>query len=439
MPSSKVFCNTPWYELHIYWDGSLGICCQESHRLYSPGHESHYNVKNMTLAEWFNSLPAREFRKSMFDQQAPTACSRCHHEEALSGSSRRHRSNQKSVIFTKQNFADSYQQSPGFDKFEASKQNAGFHNGMPIDLHIDLGNFCNLTCKICDPQVSSSIAVQHVKWGIEQDRKYVGTDWTRDQEVWQRVLEELANIPKLHNIHFMGGETLLTRRFEQFVDFMIERKRTDLNFSFVTNGTTFNSSLMNKLKKFNRVGIEVSIETLTEHNAYQRQGTDTNEVLKNIQRYQEFCNNSSITVSIRPAVSALTIGQYWTLLEYCMTQGLIVKSLQVISPEYYNITVLPDAVKQQYLGHYQDLLQKYNTGLEQIQKDFNESDPNQAHLTVLREIVACIRALEAPAPADRDQLQQQMVEHCRRWDRVHGYDARQLYPEWKSMLDQYGY
>lgn len=439
MPSSKVFCNTPWYELHIYWDGSLGICCQESHRLYSPGHESHYNVKNMTLAEWFNSLPAREFRKSMFDQQAPTACSRCHHEEALSGSSRRHRSNQKSVIFTKQNFADSYQQSPGFDKFEASKQNAGFHNGMPIDLHIDLGNFCNLTCKICDPQVSSSIAVQHVKWGIEQDRKYVGTDWTRDQEVWQRVLEELANIPKLHNIHFMGGETLLTRRFEQFVDFMIERNRTDLNFSFVTNGTTFNSSLMNKLKKFNRVGIEVSIETLTEHNAYQRQGTDTNEVLKNIQRYQEFCNNSSITVSIRPAVSALTIGQYWTLLEYCMTQGLIVKSLQVISPEYYNITVLPDAVKQQYLGHYQDLLQKYNTGLEQIQKDFNESDPNQAHLTVLREIVACIRALEAPAPADRDQLQQQMVEHCRRWDRVHGYDARQLYPEWKSMLDQYGY
>lgn len=393
----------------------------------------------MTLAEWFNSLPAREFRKSMFDQQAPTACSRCHHEEALSGSSRRHRSNQKSVIFTKQNFADSYQQSPGFDKFEASKQNAGFHNGMPIDLHIDLGNFCNLTCKICDPQVSSSIAVQHVKWGIEQDRKYVGTDWTRDQEVWQRVLEELANIPKLHNIHFMGGETLLTRRFEQFVDFMIERNRTDLNFSFVTNGTTFNSSLMNKLKKFNRVGIEVSIETLTEHNAYQRQGTDTNEVLKNIQRYQEFCNNSSITVSIRPAVSALTIGQYWTLLEYCMTQGLIVKSLQVISPEYYNITVLPDAVKQQYLGHYQDLLQKYNTGLEQIQKDFNESDPNQAHLTVLREIVACIRALEAPAPADRDQLQQQMVEHCRRWDRVHGYDARQLYPEWKSMLDQYGY
>ena len=439
MPSSNVFCNTPWYELHIYWDGSLGICCQESHKLYSPGHESHYNVKHMTLAEWFNSLPVREFRKSMFERQAPSACSRCHHEEALSGSSRRHRSNQKSVIFTKQNFGDSYQQSPGFDKFEASKQNAGFHNDMPIDLHIDLGNFCNLTCKMCNPQASSSIAVQHVKWGIVEDRKYVGSDWTQDQDTWQRVLEELAGIPRLHNIHFMGGETLLTRRFEQFVDFMLEQGRTDLNFSFVTNGTTFNTDLLNKLKRFNRVGIEVSIETLTEHNAYQRQGTKTSEVLKNIQRYQDFCNNTSITVSIRPAVSALTIGSYWTLLEYCMTQRLLVKSLQVTSPGYYNITVLPDAVKQQYLAKYQSLLQKYNEDIEHIQRDFNESDPNQAHLTVLREIVACIQALKAPAPADQDQMQQQMVEYCRRWDRVHGFDARQLYPEWKSMLDQYDY
>ena len=42
---------------------------------------------------------------------------------------------------------------------------------------------------------------------------------------------------------------------------------------------------INKLKKFNRVGIEVSIETLTEHNTYQRQGTDTSVVLENLEKY----------------------------------------------------------------------------------------------------------------------------------------------------------
>ena len=34
MTDKNIFCNSPWYELHIYWDGSLGFCCQEAHKLY---------------------------------------------------------------------------------------------------------------------------------------------------------------------------------------------------------------------------------------------------------------------------------------------------------------------------------------------------------------------------------------------------------------------
>ena len=124
----------------------------------------------------------------------------------------------------------------------------------------------------------------------------------------------------------MGGETLLTPRFEQLVDHFLAQNRRDVCFSFVTNGTVFNPSLLEKLSEFKRVGIEVSIETVDQHNDYIRQGTDTQQVLQNIDRYLLYANNTSITVALRPAPSALSVGYYNGLLTYALEKQLIVKS-----------------------------------------------------------------------------------------------------------------
>jgi sulfatase maturation enzyme AslB (radical SAM superfamily) len=237
----------------------------------------------------------------------------------------------------------------------------------------------------------------------------------------------------------MGGETLITSRFEQFVDFMTQHKKFDLHFSFVTNGTTFNLDLINKLKKFRRVGIEVSIETVTEHNSYQRQGTDTDVVLKNIHRYLEHCNSENITLTARPAISALTIGNYWTLLQYCLEQKIMVKSLLVTDPAYLSAEVLPTEVKQLYAARYQEFVQ--HSGLESmdLDQDYNESDPNQLGRIIKQQALQCINLLEQPQPHNSDQLLTEMVSWCSQWDQVHGYNARTLYPELKDVLDQYGY
>jgi sulfatase maturation enzyme AslB (radical SAM superfamily) len=292
---------------------------------------------------------------------------------------------------------------------------------------------------MCNSQASSVIAAQEVKWGNRDALKYVGADWTRDEAVWSRVLDELASITNLHNVHFMGGETLITKRFEDFVDYMIARGRTDLHFSFVTNGTTFNESLLDKLTQFKRVGIEVSIETTTEHNAYQRQGTDTDRVLKNIDRYLEYCNGNNITLTARPAISALTIGYYDTLLRYCIERKIIVKSLWVTKPDFLNPNILPDAIRQQYILNYKKLIEDYNLALTDHLVDYNESDPNEIARIILSQANQCIAMLTSPGPADSEQQLEAMVRHCERWDRVYGYNARKLYPEFAEILDQYGY
>ncbi len=222
MPSQNIFCNTPWFEANIYWDGSLGICCQESHKLY-PDSDPRYNIKNMTLLEWFNSEPVKQFRQAMQGHKKLSECTRCYLEEDSGGNSRRIKSNLKSVIFTRTAFDESFIQSPSQQYFQFSRSNDGSSKTMPIDLHIDLGNYCNLACKMCGPHASTTIASQQVVWGIESSGKYLRSDWTKDHETWQRFKREIIEIPGLRNVHFMGGETLLTDRFEDFLDYMLAK------------------------------------------------------------------------------------------------------------------------------------------------------------------------------------------------------------------------
>lgn len=437
MANQQIFCNTPWYEAHIYWDGSLGICCQESQKLYTVEKSQKFNIKNMSLTEWVNTSPVKQMRLDLLSNQETKVCSRCYHEESLGGYSRRHRSNQKSVIFTRTAFETSFSQSPGYPHFQLSQTQEGVTDTLPIELHIDLGNYCNLACKMCWSQASSTIAVQNVKWGLEEHKQYLGNDWTKDSTVWNKFLNELLTIPKLKNLHFMGGETLLTKRFEELVDFCINHKKFDLCFSFVTNGTTFNQSLLDKLKLFTRVGIEVSIETITKHNDYVRQGTNTEEVLKNISKYIEYCNGSSISLTIRPAVSFLTVGYYYTLLKYCLDNKLLIKSLLVVEPTFLDVKMIPLAIRKEYVKNYQSLL----IAVDQIniQGDYNESDPNNYANSIKIQILLIINVLNQPEENNSEEMLRDMVEHCRKWDEVYKFNAVELYPEFKHIFDRYGY
>ena len=436
-PNAKIFCNSPWYELQIYWDGSLGFCCQEAHKIYPEAESAKYNIRNMSISEWMDSEPMRQARLSMFGNEKNSFCVRCYNEEDHSGTSRRNRSNQKSVIFQR-NFQESYDQGPGRNKFESSRVRQGHHADLPVDLHIDLGNYCNLTCKMCNPRASSSIAVQHVRWGMTDAQQYVGTDWTRDTDLWQRTLRDLANIPRLKNVHFMGGETLLTPRFEEFLDFMIAQNRLDINISFVTNGTHFIDRIMPKLARFRGVNIEVSIESLTQHNAYQRQGTNTDQVMRHVKRYLDL-TNEQISLTVRPAISALTIGTYHTLLAWCLQNNVVVKSLLCTHPQHLSVVILPGAVKKHYSQKYHDFMARYDLESLSVTDDYNASDRNEIKKIIKNQVLQCLSVLATPRPEDADACLEQMVYWCQRWDRVHGLDARILYPELEEVFNLYHY
>lgn len=421
-PNPNVFCNSPWYELHVYWNGDYGFCCQQFSTPYEKSLDNPYNILKMSIRDWYNSNPMREARLKMFKDDRWNLCGKCWQEESLGSSSRRHRQNQKSVIFKSQ-FADSFNQSPNYKTFMQSDQ----LDHLPVDLHIDLGNYCNLACKMCWSGASSKIATQEKKWGTLVDASHLGLDWTKNKEVWERFLGEIIQLP-LMNIHFMGGETLIQPKFEELIDHLINNNKTDFGISFVTNGTTVNTALIEKLSKFKRVGIEVSIEATTVINSYVRQGTDTQNVLDNIKLYQSLANNN-IEITIRSAVSALTVRDFWTLLKYCLDNQLLIKSLIVNEPSFMQVAVLPNSIRQKYKQNYLQLID--NTTIT----DINESNPHNYQKVISHYAHQVINLLDSDELSGIDKL----INHMKKWDNVYQFDAKKLYPELKDIFDKYGY
>jgi hypothetical protein len=156
-----------------------------------------------------------------------------------------------------------------------------------------------------------------------------------------------------------------------------------------------------------------------------RQGTKTDVVLANIDRYLEFFE----TVTIRPAISALTIRDFNTLLEYCINKKLPMKALVVTNPRYLSVSVLPKRIRKEYKKNYQHLIRDFKI------EDINESDPHNYETMLLMYADQAINLLNQE---ESDGIGD-MVQHMKRWDKVYGLDARSLYPELTEILDQHGY
>ena len=403
----------------------------------------------MSITEWMNSTLMRKTRMAMFGGKELSICHRCQLEQSTGGTSRRHKSNAKSAIFTKQNFDESYKQSPHAESFRRSFENNGYLHTYPIDMHIDLGNYCNLACKMCNPLTSSKIASQYHRWGMDliNNRKNMQNntgniliDWTRDDDVWNRTCLEIASFKNLSNVHFMGGEPMLAKRFIDFCDFMIEQDATNFGLSFVTNGTIINYDLLDRLKKFKgRVGIEISIETCTNHNDYIRQGTDTAVVLKNIDLIKIICQENNWDITIRPAVSILSVGYYHTLLQYCLDNKFLIKSVHADWPQHMNMRNLPKHIADQYVKVYEKFIIHNGLGNTQHNMDYNESDKHQYRKIVKKDVDAILNILKSERSKEAESNLKELVHWCKRWDAIYKFDARSLYPEFKEIFEKYEY
>jgi len=406
----------------VYWDGSFGVCCSEKEKFAT---DPDLNLKNMTVSDWYKSTAMAKVRDLLSGDDRLPQCRGCYHEEAVGYESRRIKENFKSVIFTEQAFERSYLQSPWHDKFES--RTADPH---PIDWHIDFGNECNLACKMCHSGASSTIAAHLRRIG-----EYAGpvkTSWADDPAAWKNFLDSVDAAP-IRRIHVMGGEPMLIKRYREFIDYLIDKKRFEISLSFVTNGTIVNQELLDKLKQFANVDIEISIESIYENNDYIRQGCRIDQIMDSI-RLVSANQDDKLQLVLRTAPQLLSIGTYADLIRYAYDNCLIIEGIPLIRPDFMAIRVLPIALREKLLPAFIELEQTISSTISFQQMQVGRGIGSYRE-KLLRECQSMIRMLSEPEPENVVDLRQQLVRHLMMWDKIYKMDALKLYP----FLEDWGY
>ena len=429
MANQKIFCNVPWTNLHIYWDGSYGACCSERHAPHNEPEK--YNLKTENIVNWYNSKPMTDVRAQIKSDEPLSMCSSCYREEANGLESRRIKENFKTVIFTEQAFGRSYEQSTFIDEFERPDNKT---TRLPIDWHVDFGNECNFACKMCYPKASSKISAHYVKWGLQSTSS--NRNWTLDETSWENFKKSVLLVENLNRMHFMGGEPLLNKKFRSLLEFLLENK-PNISLSFVNNGSLITDDLIDTLKKFKSCDVEVSLESISNNNEYIRQGADTELIISNIQKLKN-AQTDAFTVVLRSVPQLLNVNNYDKYIQYAWDNQISIQCIPLNKPSYLQISVLPKELREQLKPRYEKLKSTF-ADKQEFKTIITGRNISGLAQQLVRECDTIIAMLSEPEPSNVTELRQELSEWLMRWDREYNLDAREYYPEYREFLDSIGY
>jgi pyruvate-formate lyase-activating enzyme len=405
------------------------MCCDETAQPHDD--PARYNLTNQTVQQWYNDAPLQQVRERIKSDEPLSECRRCYSRESHGYESKRVKENLKTVIFTEQSFDRSYQQSTYYQDFQDN-----ITVRQPRDWHVDLGNECNLACKMCEPRASSLISSMYQKWQLIPET--ANRNWTQDPVAWSNFLRSLTRVPALNRLHFMGGEPLLNKRFVELLDFLIDNGLQSTSISFVTNGTFINHAIFEKLKQFCSFDIEVSIESIGPNNHYIRQGADTDQIIGNIE-WMADQQSDQFQLVLRSVPQLLNINNYDQYIRWAWKQRLVIQGNPLIDPAYLQIAVLPLALRQTFIPQYQTLraeLQLHNHTRTTLNTGRNVKN---LEMQLIRECESMIQMLAAPEPDNVQDLRKQLCHWLVRWDQEFELNAMDYYPEYREFLNDIQY
>ncbi len=411
--SPDTFCVNPWYYLRINATGTASYCIRATDVWEEPQQdfEDFFNNSNLVTAT----------RQSMLGGKFPAGCNRCVPEEATINGAWRKSQNLRAAIVDNNFFHESVQQSPVLSRLVSN-------NLKPHFVFVSFGNQCNMSCRHCFRISSNKLAKIYDQHNYQDISGLPGTrnlaadqDWTQDQSRWEKFLSYIVDNRDLHQLAINGGEPVVTPRFYELIDHLIKHNRTDIKFSFSTNGTVFDQTLINKLQKFEHCYIDISIEAIDPVNDYVRVGADYQTVSQNFFKFLEHQIPGKLVVGGHPTPMAYTVEKVHTFLDLCVEYDLESWITPAHPQRFLKVEVLPSDIKAQtseFLRH------RY---------------ANVTNASIANGIKKICSWLDQPEPADIDDLRKTFVQHTKDHDRMLGTDFSKTFPHLVEFYKAYGF
>lgn len=159
-PAAKVggkdtFCVLAFNHLQIAPNGTVKMCCIAGEDISDGGRAM--SLYSDTYEDIWNSQYMRDARRGMAAGEEISACARCYREEASVGQSRRIMQNSVWLAASGKT-PEEFLKDAGANEWKVASR--------PEVLQLNMGNLCNLACRMCSSQYSSRIENDpvHNKW-----------------------------------------------------------------------------------------------------------------------------------------------------------------------------------------------------------------------------------------------------------------------------------
>lgn len=318
------YCALPFCHTTIGTTGDYQICCWH----LTPPTQA-VNINHHDYQTWNSSKYVAEVRESFKNNQQHPGCQRCWDIEKLGQPSLRLRSLKDYQILK-------------VDTLEPLLA--------PINIEVQLGNLCNLSCLMCHEASSSAILAENQKLGIA---KYKQKDFNWTLTGFENLKSLLNTQPKIVTIR--GGEPLYNKDLLRIIEELPPEfcKKTVLHIT--TNATNWSDRWEQVLSKFALVRFMLSVDAVNELYEYIRYPGVWKEVDANIQRMQKFTN---FKLMVNSVVQNLNILSLEPLLDWAKERNLYIVLSQLSVPEYLTHTNLPDKEKSTAIERLRNLVQK---------------------------------------------------------------------------------
>lgn len=431
------FCSSPWFHIRKNYDGSYNVCRWANKN--APG----FQGTAESVMQFYNGDQMRKLRSELLAGKAPSECESCYYQDQHNKLSGRPRQLLKSGIQF-DDFDVGMLASPHYKHFEFSQLNQGLADYYPVDLQIDLGKACNSACIMCTPAASSKLETEYQKLHVIEPDLFSNhtqlPDWTRDQDRVDNFATELATIPGIKYVHFLGGETLYIPSFYQLCESMIKAGTSrDIIVGTTTNGTIYDDRLESLITEFKEFHLGISIETVSTLNDYVRWPSNFEQVKSNLEKFIKLRDRfPGLVLSARITPNIFTIYEFDELAEYLFEQGIIAESCNILyEPKCLRIELLPDDIRSEIVSKLETLVSRRALVKSNI---YNVRRQDLWYAVLSNTVIEYLDFMKSfTVPIDADQHRGDLVRFLQAFETLRKNSIINHAPRYTEFLRSHGY
>lgn len=261
------FCPAPFNSVLISNDLYATPCCRVDHTVFLE--DASCNLQTTSIQDIMNSKSYVDLRKAFINNQKPEVCQNCWQEE------------QTETYSARNSYVTRFLDRDG-DLDEVDNIALRY-------LGVTPSTICNFKCRICNPQLSSSIAAEEIQYTHDPEKKKVLSQLIKagsqiDMDWYRKLLDE--SIDSIESIHIFGGEPTLIKNLSDLLQYIIDSGCSkDIELLMNTNLSTWNEKLATLMTYFKEVRIHCSIDAIGEKFEVQRHGGKWNQTTDNLQKW----------------------------------------------------------------------------------------------------------------------------------------------------------